>query len=231
VSLLVDEARARAEVARPSSAAVSHWQAVAPAPPPQVGRSVAKRMFDLVAALALLVLLAPLMIGIAIAIRLTSPGPALFRQKRTGRNGRVFQILKFRSMRVMEDGPLQAARRDDARVTPVGSLLRRTSLDELPQLLNVVRGEMSLVGPRPHALAHDELFASIAPDYDERFGARPGLTGLAQISGYRGEVRTTECLLARLEADLRYIRGWSLWLDLKILAITAAIVWRDQKAY
>jgi len=198
---------------------------------PPVGRSPVKRTFDIGMALALLVLLAPLMICIAIVIRATSSGPALFRQQRTGLNGKVFQILKFRTMRVMEDGPLRAARRDDERVTPAGSILRRSSLDELPQLLNVLRGEMSLVGPRPHALAHDELFVSIAPEYPDRFQARPGLTGLAQISGFRGEIRTPECLSGRLEADLRYVRDWTPLLDLRILAVTAAIVWRDQKAY
>ena len=193
--------------------------------------SSAKRAFDAALALALLCFFAPLLLAIAIAVRLDSPGPALFRQRRTGLDGRLFQILKFRTMTVMEDGALTAVSRGDPRVTRIGAVLRRTSLDELPQLLNVVLGDMSLVGPRPHAIAHDERFSQEAPNYVLRFAARPGVTGLAQISGFRGEIVSRECLDGRVDADLRYIRGWSLLLDLRILLATARLVWADDKAY
>jgi putative colanic acid biosynthesis UDP-glucose lipid carrier transferase len=198
---------------------------------PGPASSAAKRVFDVALALALLCFFSPLLLAIALAVRLDSPGPALFRQRRTGLNGRPFQILKFRTMTVMEDGALTAVSRGDPRVTRIGAVLRRTSLDELPQLLNVVLSEMSLVGPRPHALAHDERFAQEAPDYALRFAARPGVTGLAQISGFRGEIVSREGLAGRVDADLRYIRGWTLLLDLRILLSTARMVWADDKAY
>jgi putative colanic acid biosynthesis UDP-glucose lipid carrier transferase len=198
---------------------------------PAAGRAITKRGLDLVLSLLLLLFLTPLLISIAVLIRATSDGPALFRQRRSGLDGRVFKVLKFRTMTVMEDGAVRAVRRGDVRVTAIGAILRRTSLDELPQLINVLRGEMSLVGPRPHAVSHDRQFSLLAPAYPARFRTRPGLTGLAQISGHRGEIRTRECLLARLEADLRYIRDWSLLLDLKILAMTALMVLLDRKAY
>jgi putative colanic acid biosynthesis UDP-glucose lipid carrier transferase len=182
-------------------------------------------------ALGLLIFLAPLLITIALLIRATSKGPALFKQRRTGLNGRVFQIYKFRTMTVMEDDEIKAASRDDHRVTPVGAVLRRSSLDELPQLLNVLRGDMSLVGPRPHAVAHDELYSAVMPEYSSRFRARPGVTGMAQITGYRGEIKTMDCLKGRLAADIGYISQWSLLLDLKILAATGVRIWQDDRAY
>ncbi len=200
-------------------------------PLPMVGKAVSKRLFDVIVALALLIFLAPLLIMIAVAIRSTSMGPALFKQRRTGLNGRVFRIYKFRTMSVMEDGEVRAASRDDLRVTPVGAILRKSSLDELPQLFNVLAGHMSLVGPRPHAVAHDELYTAVLPDYPERFRARPGLTGLAQVTGFRGEMTTLESLKGRISADKRYIAHWSLALDVKILLSTVTKIWDDELAY
>jgi putative colanic acid biosynthesis UDP-glucose lipid carrier transferase len=199
--------------------------------PAQVGRALSKRLFDVTMAVGLLLFLAPLMVLTAILVRLTSKGPSLFKQRRTGLNGKIFYIYKFRSMTVMEDGQLQAAQRGDARVTPLGAILRRSSLDELPQLLNVLKGDMSLVGPRPHAIAHDELYGTLLPSYSERFRARPGLTGLAQVTGFRGEIKTIDCLKGRIAADLRYIEQWSIWTDLNVLFRTAMLIWRDEQAY
>ena len=196
-----------------------------------VGRSFVKRAFDLAMASALLVFFAPIMLVVAILVRTTSKGPALFKQRRTGLNGRVFHIYKFRTMTVMEDGHLLPASKEDKRVTKVGAILRRSSLDELPQLFNVVRGEMSLVGPRPHAISHDELYVTLLPTYAERFRARPGLTGLAQVTGFRGEMKTIDCLKGRVEADLRYISSWSLLTDIKVLFATAVLIWKDEQAY
>jgi putative colanic acid biosynthesis UDP-glucose lipid carrier transferase len=196
-----------------------------------VGRSIAKRVFDLVMTAGLLLFFAPMMMLVALLVRATSKGPALFKQRRTGLNGKIFYIYKFRTMSVMEDGRLLPARQKDNRVTPLGSVLRRSSLDELPQLFNVLKGEMSLVGPRPHAISHDELYATLLPNYVERFRARPGLTGLAQVTGFRGEIKTIDCLKGRVEADLKYVKEWSIGADLKVLWSTALIVWRDEKAY
>ena len=200
-------------------------------PPPVVGGALSKRTFDLIVTIGLLVFFAPLMLFVALLVMATSKGPALFRQRRTGLKGRVFQIYKFRTMSVMEDGEVLAASRGDPRVTPVGAILRRSSLDELPQLLNVIKGDMSLVGPRPHAVAHDELYAAMLPEYADRFRARPGLTGLAQVNGHRGELRNLDGLKARVAADNRYIAQWSLLLDVKILASTGVRIWSDERAY
>lgn len=185
----------------------------------------AKRAFDVAVAGGLLLVLLPLLLMVAAAVRLESRGPILFRQRRTGLNGRVFHILKFRSMRTMDDGPVvrQAAVGDD-RITRVGRLIRATSLDELPQLLNVVRGEMSLVGPRPHALAHDEYYRRHIPTYNQRFLVRPGITGLAQVRGLRGETPTVDSMAARVAKDIQYVRHRSLWLDLKILSATIKVL-------
>ena len=200
-------------------------------PGPQLAPAAAKRILDLLLALPLLVFLAPMLLVIAALIPLDSRGPILFRQRRSGLNGRVFGIYKFRTMLVMEDDMLSAATRGDRRVTGLGAVLRRTSLDELPQLLNVLSGDMSLVGPRPHAVAHDVLFSADCPEYPQRFRVRPGITGLAQVCGHRGEVDSPACLRARLDADLDYIDHWSLWLDIKILIATTYRVWNDDKAY
>lgn len=190
-----------------------------------------KRAFDLVAASAALMILSPLLLLIAAAVAIESPGPILFRQKRGGFRGETFKVCKFRTMRVMEDGrAVTQAREGDPRITFIGALLRRTSLDELPQLLNVIAGEMSLVGPRPHALFHDHVFANVDPAYRRRQFARPGMTGLAQVSGARGPTRTPECVRERLAYDLAYIDNWSLWLDVKIALKTVVVVIRGNNA-
>jgi Undecaprenyl-phosphate glucose phosphotransferase len=189
----------------------------------------------LLAAVALL-LTAPLAVAIAVAIKLTSPGPVLYRQRRGGFNGEVFEVLKFRTMRVdacdvgTEAGPGHTTK-DDPRVTPIGRWLRRTSLDELPQLLNVLRGEMSLVGPRPHAVAHDDRYGEAIDRYLARHRVKPGITGLAQVSGCRGEVRSLAEMQRRVELDLYYIQNWSLLLDVQILLRTLLEGLRDPRAY
>jgi len=168
-----------------------------------------------------LFLAAPALAAIAIAVKLSSPGPVFFRQRRHGFNHQVFHVLKFRTMTVTEDGPtIKQATKDDDRITKVGRFLRRTSLDELPQLINVVRGEMSLVGPRPHAIAHNEYYSDLLDRYANRHKMKPGITGWAQVNGYRGETDTPEKMRARVEHDLHYIENWSLLLDLKILILT-----------
>lgn len=191
-----------------------------------------KRVFDLVVAGTLLILLSPLLLAIAVAIKVTSPGPVFFRQRRYGLDGREFRVWKFRTMRVCEDGPVirQASRNDD-RITPIGRFLRRTSLDELPQLFNVLKGDMSLVGPRPHATAHNEQYRKLIRGYMLRHKARPGITGLAQVNGCRGETDTLEKMQRRVELDHQYIRQWSLWLDIKILLKTVVVVLRGDNAW
>ena len=177
--------------------------------------------FDVLVAGLLVVLLAPLLALIAVLVRLESPGPALFRQTRTGLNGRTFQIYKFRSMRVQENGiVVRQASRGDARVTVLGAFLRKTSLDELPQLLNVIRGEMALVGPRPHALAHDTYYGAEIAAYQDRFRVRPGLTGWAQINGSRGATPMLSDMQRRIDLDLWYVENNSLSLDFRILVAT-----------
>ena len=194
-------------------------------------RMPTKAALDRVMAMALLIVLAPLMLLIALVVRLDSPGPALFRQQRGGRGGVPFEILKFRTMRMgAERAPLPAGR-GDGRVTRFGRFLRRTSLDELPQLLNVLKGEMSLVGPRPHAVAHDRLYAQLLPGYAARYRVRPGLTGLAQVEGLRGEPVNLAAMAARLERDLAYVAGWSLGLDLRILWRTLRMPLGHPRAY
>jgi undecaprenyl-phosphate galactose phosphotransferase/putative colanic acid biosynthesis UDP-glucose lipid carrier transferase len=191
-----------------------------------------KRMIDLVGATVLLIALLPVLAIAAIAIRLDSPGPTLFRQARLGLGGRAFDILKFRTMYVTENGPnLRQARRNDARVTKVGRLLRRTSLDELPQLVNVIKGEMSLVGPRPHAIAHDEEFTKIIGNYDIRQHVKPGMTGWAQVTGLRGETPSPEIMAKRIDADIWYATNASIWLDLQIILRTALTLLTERNAY
>jgi Undecaprenyl-phosphate glucose phosphotransferase len=186
---------------------------------------IVKRAEDLIiGSLAALIVL-PIVPLIAAAIKLNSPGPILFKQRRRGRNQKVFEVLKFRTMSVMEDGAnVRQATSHDPRVTSVGRILRRTSLDELPQLWNVLIGDMSLVGPRPHALVHDEKFGAMLESYANRHQMKPGVTGLAQVSGYRGETLTPQSIEGRVNHDLSYIRTWSLWLDLKIMVQTIAAV-------
>ena len=180
-----------------------------------------KRAFDVVAGCILAVLLSPLFVVIAIAIKLDSPGPVLFLQNRHGFNQEAFRILKFRSMSVVEDGRVvRGATRNDPRITRVGRILRRTNFDELPQLLNVIRGQMSLIGPRPHALVHNQQYEQTIADYARRHNVKPGMTGWAQIHGLRGEITSDTIMRARVEHDLYYIDNWSLGLDLRILAAT-----------
>lgn len=191
-----------------------------------------KRALDVAAAVAILILFAWAYALIAAAIVIETRGPVLFRQRRTGRNGRVFTIYKFRSMTVAEDGDVvTAATRDDQRVTRVGRVIRQTSLDELPQLLNVIRGDMSLVGPRPHALAHDAHYGALLPRYADRFAVRPGLTGLAQVNGRRGEVHQLECMARRVADDTDYAGAWSFGDDLIILARTVPLLLARTNAY
>jgi putative colanic acid biosynthesis UDP-glucose lipid carrier transferase len=190
-----------------------------------------KRIFDLALALLGLVLLAPVFLILVILIRIYHGSPVIFAQKRPGFKGTPFYIYKFRTMTVLEDGPtiLQASR-DDKRITPIGRWLRRTSLDEIPQLFNVLEGSMSLVGPRPHAVAHNETYRKLISGYMTRHMLKPGMTGLAQIRGYRGETKTLKDMEARVEADLEYLHNWSLTLDLKILFLTL-FRWRSANAY
>ena len=193
---------------------------------------VLKRGSDIVLSCVLLLLLWPLLAAIAIGVRCTSPGPALFRQRRYGLYGEAIYVYKFRSMTVCEDGgAIVQAQRNDPRITPFGSFLRRTSLDELPQLFNVLLGTMSLVGPRPHAVSHNEEYRKIIDGYMLRHKVRPGITGWAQVNGFRGETETVEKMQRRVEYDLDYLRNWSLRLDLTIMLRTARLVWRDRNAY
>jgi putative colanic acid biosynthesis UDP-glucose lipid carrier transferase len=200
--------------------------------PTRVALSLRKRAFDIVFAGGALLAFLPLLVIIGTAIWMESEGPVLFRQQRTGLHGRPFRIYKFRTMRVVEDGgDLRQAVRGDARVTPLGALLRHLSLDELPQLLNVLKGEMSIVGPRPHALAHDVQWSRTVPGYADRFRARPGLTGAAQVSGYRGEVANDDGIIARIVADNAYIDSWSFAGDLGLVARTVPVLLGDARAF
>ncbi|ORC47459.1 undecaprenyl-phosphate glucose phosphotransferase [Burkholderia sp. A27] len=190
-----------------------------------------KEIFDRLFAAVVLICLAPILLAIAIAVKLSSRGPVFFRQKRKGADGRVFTIYKFRSMRVHTEqkGTLKQATRDDPRVTKVGAFLRRTSLDELPQFFNVLRGDMSVVGPRPHALEHDDLYQKVVAGYINRYRIKPGITGWAQINGFRGETDRIEKMERRVEHDLYYLGHWSFALDMRIIGATiiAGLVHRN----
>jgi putative colanic acid biosynthesis UDP-glucose lipid carrier transferase len=191
-----------------------------------------KRALDVIIATVALMFLAPLFALVALAIRLDSNGPVFFRQRRLGQNNVVFSICKFRSMAVIEDGPvISQATRDDRRVTKVGRLLRKTSIDELPQLINVLMGDMSIVGPRPHAVAHDHAFERQLDLFSRRRRVKPGMTGWAQVNGFRGEISTPEHLKRRMEHDLYYIDRWSIWLDVEIMARTVLVVAKGKGAY
>jgi putative colanic acid biosysnthesis UDP-glucose lipid carrier transferase len=195
-------------------------------------RGVVKRITDVALAAAILVLAAPIMLAVAVAVKFSSPGPILFKQRRYGLDGDEIIVYKFRTMIVAEDGPqVLQAKRSDPRVTVLGRFLRRHSLDELPQLINVLQGRMSLVGPRPHAIAHNEEYRKLIKGYMIRHKVPPGITGLAQVNGYRGETTQVEEMRARVEYDLEYLRHWSPLLDVKILAVTAMRLLRDEKAY
>lgn len=190
-----------------------------------------KAAMDRAVALLLLIVLSPLLALIALAIRLDSPGPVLFSQSRHGGGGQVIEVLKFRSMTDHAPSEFRQAKRNDGRVTRVGTLLRRSSLDELPQLINVLRGDMSLVGPRPHPLELNQAFSERLAAFMQRHRVKPGITGLAQINGCRGETETLEKMQKRLDYDLHYIENWTLWLDIRILVKTALSGWFDRNAY
>ena len=192
-----------------------------------------KRWFDIIVSGLFLIVLTPAFLVIALLIKLDSKGPVFFRQTRNGIGKKPFLIWKFRTMTVQEDGAkVVQAKRNDQRVTRVGKILRSTSIDELPQLINVLLGDMSLVGPRPHACSHDREFAQVFPDYDQRFSVRPGITGLAQVIGLRGETDSNAKIRARSRADILYIKRRSFMLDMLIIARTAlVVVWGQENAY
>jgi putative colanic acid biosynthesis UDP-glucose lipid carrier transferase len=191
-----------------------------------------KRILDIVLSTLFLVLGAPVLLSIAAAVKLTSPGPVLFKQRRHGLRGAQIVVYKFRTMTVCEDGDsVQQATLHDIRITRLGAFLRRTSLDELPQFINVLQGRMSIVGPRPHAVAHNELYRGLIKGYMLRHKVRPGITGLAQVSGLRGNTEDLEDMRLRIEYDLEYLRRWSLALDLKIILRTSLVVLGDRNAY
>ncbi len=193
---------------------------------------VVKRIADLAIATAGLIAVSLPMLLIAIAVKLSSPGPVFFRQRRYGLDGKEILVWKFRSMRTCDNGPVvKQATKGDARITRIGGILRKTSLDELPQLFNVIEGTMSLVGPRPHASAHNEQYRGLIHGYMLRHKVKPGITGLAQVNGCRGETETIDKMERRVEWDHSYIRNWSLWLDLKILLQTLIVVWKQEEAY
>lgn len=217
----------------------AHWDTLGDIPylavceSPFIGaRGVVKRLSDLILAGGLLLLLSPLLLAIAAAIWATSGRPIFFRQRRYGEDGTTILVYKFRTMNVCEDGAdVRQARRDDPRVTPIGRFLRKWSLDELPQLFNVLQGSMSLVGPRPHAVAHDEMYRNLIRGHMIRYKVKPGITGWAQVHGLRGETDTLDKMRERVRYDLDYLRHWSLGLDLWILVKTVAVVLRGEHAY
>ncbi|GGP27889.1 undecaprenyl-phosphate glucose phosphotransferase [Silvimonas amylolytica] len=196
-------------------------------------RGLAKRFSDIVLATLILLLIWPVMLAVAIAVKLTSKGPVFFTQQRYGADGERITVYKFRSMKVHSEhaGTVTQATRNDPRLTPIGGFLRRTSLDELPQFINVLEGKMSIVGPRPHANAHNEMYRKLIKGYMMRYKVKPGITGWAQVNGYRGETETLEKMQKRIEYDLDYLRNWSLWLDIKIILATVMMIIRDKNAY
>jgi putative colanic acid biosysnthesis UDP-glucose lipid carrier transferase len=194
--------------------------------------SVVKNVSDFVFATLILILLSPIMLGIALAVKLTSPGPAIFKQRRYGLNGEEIIVYKYRSMTVSEDGKnVVQATKNDQRITRIGNFLRRTSLDELPQFINVLQGRMSIVGPRPHAVAHNELYRKLIKGYMLRHKVKPGITGWAQVNGLRGETEVLEKMQARIERDLEYLQNWSIWFDTWIIIRTVWVVLRRDNAY
>ncbi len=193
---------------------------------------LAKRISDVLLAGLILLLISPLLLIIAIGVKLSSPGPIIFRQRRNGLDGEEIIVYKFRSMRAQDDGAVvRQATKDDPRITRFGAFIRRTSLDELPQFINVLQGSMSIVGPRPHAVAHNEQYRQLIKAYMVRHKVKPGITGWAQVNGLRGETDTLEKMKARVEYDLEYLRNWSLALDLQIIARTARLMLFDRNAY
>ena len=191
-----------------------------------------KRLSDIVLGTGIVLFIAPLLAAIAIGVKLSSPGPVIFKQRRNGLDGEEIVVYKFRSMRAQDDGAVvPQATKADPRITPFGAFLRRSSLDELPQFINVLQGRMSIVGPRPHAVAHNEQYRQLIKAYMVRHKVKPGITGWAQIHGHRGETDTIEKMQARVEYDLEYLRNWTLGLDLQIIARTIKLVFFDRNAY
>ena len=191
-----------------------------------------KRVSDIVLALIILVLISPILLAVAIGVKLSSPGPAIFKQRRNGLDGDEIVVYKFRSMTTQDNGSVvRQATKHDARITRFGAFIRRTSLDELPQFINVLQGRMSIVGPRPHAVAHNEEYRRLIKAYMVRHKVKPGITGWAQVNGQRGETDTIEKMQARVEYDLEYLRNWSLGLDLQIIIRTVRLLFFDRNAY
>jgi putative colanic acid biosynthesis UDP-glucose lipid carrier transferase len=195
-------------------------------------RGVTKRLTDIVLSVLILLLLLPLLAVVAVLVKVSSPGPVIFKQRRYGLDGREIAVYKFRTMTVTEDGAqIRQASKTDNRITRIGGILRRSSLDELPQLINVLQGRMSLVGPRPHAVAHNEEYRKLIKGYMVRHKVLPGITGLAQVNGCRGETSHLEEMEARVNYDLDYLRRWTPMLDIKIILLTVVKIFRDDKAY
>lgn len=191
-----------------------------------------KRLSDIVLSSLILLMLTPILLALAIGVKLSSPGPVIFKQRRYGLDGKEILVYKFRSMTVCDDGAVvRQATRNDQRITPFGAFIRRTSLDELPQFFNVLQGRMSIVGPRPHAVAHNETYRKLIKGYMVRHKVKPGITGWAQVNGYRGETETVDKMEKRIEYDLEYLRNWSLGLDLWIIVKTFLLVIKDRNAY
>jgi Undecaprenyl-phosphate glucose phosphotransferase len=223
---LFPDAKVSRFLGRQVSSVGAGWAAEIQRAPLSIEERIAKRALDIVVSSMMLIVLSPLMLAAAILVCATSRGPAFFMQTRTGFNGLPFRILKFRTLTSMDDGPVvKQVRRGDERLTRVGKALRRSSIDELPQLVNILRGEMSLVGPRPHATAHTDYFGDLIANYAYRHHVKPGLTGWAQVNGFRGET-TLDQMRARVEHDLWYIDNWNLWLDIKILLKTCMVLLR-----
>jgi putative colanic acid biosynthesis UDP-glucose lipid carrier transferase len=200
--------------------------------PMKGGLAVIKRLEDLILACGIMTLITIPMLVITVWIKSTSKGPVIFKQDRYGLNGRKIRMWKFRSMTVTEnDAVVTQAKKGDTRITKVGAFLRRTSLDELPQFINVLKGDMSVIGPRPHAVAHNEEYRKIVDFYMLRHKVKPGITGWAQVNGARGETETVDKMKTRIEFDLEYIRNWSLWLDFKIVILTVFRSFNDKNAY
>ena len=191
-----------------------------------------KRLEDIVIGLIIMLMITPIMVAIALGVKMSSPGPVIFKQRRYGFNGEEIYVWKFRTMSVCEDGPdIPQAQKNDPRVTKYGEFLRKTSLDELPQFINVLQGRMSIVGPRPHAVAHNEYYRNLIPGYMLRHKVKPGITGWAQVNGWRGETDTLEKMQKRVDYDLAYIRNWSFWMDMKIIFMTVFGGFGGKNAY
>jgi len=209
---------------------IQFWAPTRPGVEPPVG-GWSKRAFDAAVAASALVLLSPFLLLIALIVKLESKGPAIFKQERGGFRGKTFRIWKFRTMTVMENRGVLQARAKDVRFTRIGGFLRRSSLDELPQLVNVLIGDMSVIGPRPHALEHDVTFEKVDGRYPMRFSARPGVTGMAQVNGSRGPTETEEKILVRTGFDVEYVQAWSWGRDIEILFKTVTVLLRGDGAY